>query len=897
MTLWAGMLRDSLSPSSPNGSEHKLANTYYDAQEVFYKVYDYTGDSQWLTAAGYAQSAYATYYVDANSGGVPGYWSFTHGLTRDYILNADTAARNSVNLLRTNAAFHTTGDTSDDLLSRENAYALIAHINAVRCGYSANTSRITTLFNNALGHIDQWCVSLTADYVRPFMVALTCRALIHYWQYYNEDSQIPTAIATAYDYIHTNCWDAAAKSWNYTDRDVGSTDPVDLDPQPDLNMLILPVLGWLYSNPTVTDSKWLTRGDEAFDGGVSIYDQYGFWVSGAYLGGQSAASVNGKHVCQYLVWSTDYLSWRGFVPVTNYVSASAGAWTTTTNWTPNGTPGNNDTVTISHAMTLNANTTIGTSGVAGTAAITINAGSLTVADGVTLTVRGDTVLNNSTLTFGAGSGYEFDASAAASPSTTKYQLIIGTGHNQNNAKLVINGTSGSRSFVRSNSGGANGWINDGSGPWLGGAKMECVFTDFLRVGDATNDAIRTSPTGSYVFSLTDCTFDACGKIGGTYNLGATCTYILRRCNFKNGAHATDSLTIFNASGYTSGTRTLDDCVFDKQVHGYQFLGFVVDDNLFCETVDCTVGAWLSADGNMFLKNDNALPGSLSNSYFLYDGATDNPHFMQPNPAGDCTYTGLIFEAPDAVNTSDCGDCISMVSPGSVMTFTIQNCLVLPAAGGRTSGTLFSALGNANVRIAANHNTWYLTANDPTARFPAMGVVGETFNTNAGQVTSFKSNLACSNSARNAYMYDNINGSPNTDTVTAANANYNNMYNLAAGSAGKGYDAPFTGSPGANDLNVNPNFVDPTRNAAKWDLSIGGAGTEANAIVELKKRNATGYNSNYTIANLVAYVRDGFKPTNVLLRNAGHDGVTIGALEGSFSTMVSSSPRSMRGVGA
>lgn len=308
MSLWLGLLEDSLEGGSPLGDEQKLANTYYDAQQAFYRSNVYQSGTTWNTAMGLAQSAYGTYYVDANNGNVPGYWSFTHGLLNDYLLNSDTAARASLRLLRDNAAYHATGDTSDDLLSRENAYALNAYINATLLGDSPNTARIDTLFNNAMGHIEQWCTLLTADYFRPFMGAITARALINYYENYDQDSQIITYLATMEQYQHDECLNIGQSVWNYTDRDVGSTDPTDLDPQPDLGMLILPYLGWLWTK--TWDTKYLTRGDAAFDACVPIYDQYGFWVSGAYLGGQSAASVNGKHVCQNFVWSQDYLVYR-----------------------------------------------------------------------------------------------------------------------------------------------------------------------------------------------------------------------------------------------------------------------------------------------------------------------------------------------------------------------------------------------------------------------------------------------------------------------------------------------------------------------------------------------------------------------------------------------------------
>ncbi len=51
------------------------------------------------------------------------------------------------------------------------------------------------------------------------------------------------------------------------------------------------------------------------------------------------------------------------------------------------------------------------------------------------------------------------------------------------------------------------------------------------------------------------------------------------------------------------------------------------------------------------------------------------------------------------------------------------------------------------------------------------------------------------------------------------------------------------------------------------------------LAELAKLNDfTGYNSAYSYAALYAWVRAGFAPTNPLLRNAGADGVTIGAIE-------------------
>lgn len=317
MTFWLGLLRDSLTVGSGNSNDQKLLNCYYDAQRAFYQCAAYTGDTTtWYAAASLAQTAYASYYVDPNNGQIPGYWSFTAGLTDDYLINNDLNAKASVNRLATTAAYHATGDTSDDLLSRENAYAMMALMNNALCGQTLNSSRLATLYTNAISHIDQWCTSLTAGYFRPFMGALTARALIQYFHQISANQEIVDALSTMADYMHTTCWNSTAKSWTYTDRNVGNTDPTDLNPQPDLNLLIVPYLGWLWWR--TGDTKWLTRGDEAFDGGVSYYDFYngiGYWNRGAYLGGTSATSVNGKHVCQNFTWSSEYLDYRARTPV------------------------------------------------------------------------------------------------------------------------------------------------------------------------------------------------------------------------------------------------------------------------------------------------------------------------------------------------------------------------------------------------------------------------------------------------------------------------------------------------------------------------------------------------------------------------------------------------------
>lgn len=310
MTSWGQLLMDSYDSPSV-GDEAAQLNSYYDAINTFYNISAYTGAPEWVTSGvPKAYAALVTYYMIPAGYVVPGYWNFTTGLTRMWLDDANATAQNDVVQLSTLASYckdipDTLTELRDPNLSRENAYAIIAHINAELCGQSRR-SRLTTLVNNALEyHIPAWCTDLTADYFRPFMGALTAWALIHYYENVDEDARILPALMTMADYMHDTCWDETAASWNYTDRDVGQDG--DLDPAADLNLLILPYLGWIYSK--TYDTKWRDRGDLAFDGGVAIYEG-GFHQSGAWLGSQTAAGISGKQFNQSYMWSHRYLEWR-----------------------------------------------------------------------------------------------------------------------------------------------------------------------------------------------------------------------------------------------------------------------------------------------------------------------------------------------------------------------------------------------------------------------------------------------------------------------------------------------------------------------------------------------------------------------------------------------------------
>lgn len=267
-----------------------LAATYYDAQWVFYRIADYTNDPRWLSCAQAAERVYRDEYVLPADGRVPGYWNFSHGLTRDYLSTGDEVSKRAALLLASNAAFAVDStplsSTQDVEQSREVAYAIMAYINAEDLG-AAPRPRLQQLVEQAFGHMDQWFVSRTAGYMRPFMVALTSHALITYHQRTGDARVVPT-LMHALDEVWNRTWLPHEQAFQYTDRNIDSG---GVEAAPDLNLLIAPAYAYVYKE--TGEVRFRERADAAFVGGVNA----------AFLS-------NGKQFNQNYRWSFDYLTWR-----------------------------------------------------------------------------------------------------------------------------------------------------------------------------------------------------------------------------------------------------------------------------------------------------------------------------------------------------------------------------------------------------------------------------------------------------------------------------------------------------------------------------------------------------------------------------------------------------------
>jgi hypothetical protein len=218
--------------------------------------------------------------------------NFTKGLLMDYERTGDATSRDTVMLISQNASFASDGTplewTADTSSSREVAYAIMAYLNAESAG-APRRARLTDMVNQALGHIDQWFVSKTAPYVRPFMVGITMQALIQAYDA-TQDSRIPNAVKTALDGLWPGMWLPNSQCFQYTNV---NTSTGGMDPAPDLNLLIAPAYGWMYY--MTGETKYRDWGDQIFAGGVTNAQN---WL---YLG---------KQFDQNYWWSPAYVTWR-----------------------------------------------------------------------------------------------------------------------------------------------------------------------------------------------------------------------------------------------------------------------------------------------------------------------------------------------------------------------------------------------------------------------------------------------------------------------------------------------------------------------------------------------------------------------------------------------------------
>jgi hypothetical protein len=505
-------------------------------------------------------------------------------------------------------------------------------------------------------------------------------------------------------------------------------------------------------------------------------------------------------------------------------------------------------------------------------------GNLTVGTGIALTVKGDVAMVNAPINQNAGSDFIINV-----PASTIYRVLTGTDSGQASALWTISGSSGSRCGVsRTGSGTANiqpaGRAHSGGTMVNGNGGVVWNYCDVDDLGSSSVNAFLHNDLGSgRSWEMYHVVWDGCGKILLEGNGNGTSRIVMDHMTVRN---TTDTLYGVSWEGtvtVTTGERRVEFCVFHCPLR-YSKGGFEWNDNIMnCSNRNEQGARSVSFDRNLVLfyvegGQELVIEEDFSDNWFLgFDGTSDafnNWHALSnPSPPDRIYSDGNVWESPYTTGGGDLHYTVADI--------TVTNNLLLPDLSGTyEAGDLVnvSSNGTDTNTYVVEHNTCFANT---------QGVLTSEGGARTGNVTSYKSNIGWGPAGTGGFHLGEFTPEA-TDKIAAADCTHNGTWRLSAGQEGGGYDWPITGTPGANDVQADPEFVDPTRNIMTWGRSLGLTGTDLQVIngvlTELCKLNDADWDSNFSVANYLTYIRAGFAPTNAAYQNAGHDGVTIGAVE-------------------
>ncbi len=584
--------------------------------------------------------------------------------------------------------------------------------------------------------------------------------------------------------------------------------------------------------------------------------------------------------------------------MTAYVAQASAAWNVTTTWLPNGTPGSADTVTIGAGF----NVSIPNGYTASALGITLV--------GASFGSRGILTITGTLQLYGN-----------ASQGTFCSLLFTGTGTlDLRGFSWLIDQTdaTGVRNIVQNNNTGLTRIYSSTTKGHFGGADLG-VAGGQLNLENFwisnTNFRFGANFYSGQEFYLKNGCFYNCGRIDWSDYQGDADNFTLENVHFTGSQAAEDQkvwMTCRSPGGTVTGTRSIKNVVFNyfgianAIVRARYWEPTMVVDGLYVVgayfegiAIACPVTRMFSAKASVVGEGGFV----LTQSYF--NPNVDNPHTLQNL---DVDVTDSVIESIQPVGSLDAGDhCIvSLAGINSIKrTLLIDNwggamlnALGVPAKTGTYTlehCTLVYDVQSADYgQFVRNENSGTF---DPTSNV-----------TIRSNITHIRSNPS---GAANIRVY-NIETAGN-DQIEVFDYNCMNGVGSVLSTIYFGVTSATKGSPGSqagwglNDkLNVNPNFVDQNRGIVKWATQYGAS--DYNSAVAYLTDGINGYDpathllnpalkTGKTIADLLTYVTAGFKVQNIALRNAGHDGVTIGAFayQAASNDKVSGRNISSRGI--
>lgn len=563
-----------------------------------------------------------------------------------------------------------------------------------------------------------------------------------------------------------------------------------------------------------------------------------------------------------------------------------------------------------------------------TTSLTSHTGGVTIAAGVTVTAKGNVNILGE-IKLNAGSILEADPTSSPSGLASYSIPGFGTVDAAGTAKLTMRGSSGSRATIRGKSGTTPARITTTPGFAVGGpVRLDCEWFRFSNLGTTGVPAINCDCNATFDQLLTDGIFDAdCRELalnsltatggwnftrvafrqtsGNTYG-GRTCAVAFNPVANKSTATRLCTNVSFEVLpvALCQGGALWDECYFNNTWANSSAGGAITT---FSEIKNCFVRK-VQADATNGI--DSPTTSSTTTDNYLYHdwitgGGTDfNPWGLETLARGVGTtveHSGWVSE----YNGEDGG--ADFIFPDNTPSGTIRyknNLVLLNASGNISSGNIctLNGISNTALKIEILHNT-YVGENAGCA-------VSEGGLSPAGIIAKLQSNLVYNFPGTDAlsserFMLGISAQTGNNDTLDSAdpaNVSHNAAWNLKDitglwTGAYRWYNTRFSVAPAGNDVDLGndpgadlstngPKFVDPTRRFITWATAVlSASGTDSqkittglNALKAIADTTSSDHVVGLEMTDPRTWVWDGFVPRAESLRDAGHDGVTIGAIE-------------------
>lgn len=549
-------------------------------------------------------------------------------------------------------------------------------------------------------------------------------------------------------------------------------------------------------------------------------------------------------------------------------SAQDGNWADEATWTGGTVPGDGDTATISHNVTVTDNRTVGSLATGTYSLVVQSSKTLTINADITLTVKGETNFNAATLTMNEGSTFLVDGG--------NFKINYYNAFTAN-----INGTESNRCTFGADTG--NYTYVDMQSTSFSNMNWNSSYCDFINLG------YSGSVIGIEIYSLSatrhfladHCLFKNCSNITihGSTHSGSRVEFT--NCDFRGSP---DTYFLTNSAGsFTYGNRKISNCTFDSSSSG-KVVRLRVDNSTKFIVNDCrfnNTSLWAHEGAEIY--NNIILNGSIPLDYanpsvYIYNnflwGNSNNWHAIYSSANA---HTGKVYIhdnvlVNDSTYSTDTGNFFLYGEAGSNARWELKNNITFGHNFAIGRGSTFTNL------FLADHNTHIISSNSCSDTFALIEVadIGTTAN------VILKNNIYYNEFSVGTY-HNNFTYNMQDSNALMDYLDYNTIY-------GPTWASRYNPDPaipdmvlgqdgyGLHDLNADPMFKNPDATLATYSTYMGGAGTSADAIIKImsftgyaQDGTATTATTNYTLDSLLNYFKSAATPTNAQLITAGADG--------------------------